>query len=692
MTKSGLSGSDQSHVPSSHSDQQPRIIDGRTGLALGALVVGVAFVLWRADAAGGYGPFAAVVAGCVWIAVWTLAVLGSGRPLVRRLTGRGGGDWESEVLAAIAGAAVLVACAAGLSVIGLFRPWPLMITVLLWAVVGAVDTVHRPLPRPSVDLRVGPLIGIAAVTGLIATAVSPFYDQWHQHLGFPWIWLQSGSIHSLPHDWYSFMPVNSSLLFAYGLDTLGPWSAQILHSWSGIVTALAVVALANRSGARSSGIWAIWIFATTPVILHLATTAGSDLVVAMFAAGAWIALLKTTEDGARPARWWAFSGACVGLAAGTKYIALGTVAIPLVAGAVILHNPRRNGASIRLLIRHSSMALATAVATFSPWAIRNLVATGNPLFPFANEIFARTLRLPAESASGFSTVLSGLNTSIPHIVGGLDLGSFSASIDGFPSIGFVYIPLMAVIAMMWPHVRRSPAAAALTAGGVAGIGFWLVTMHVSRYLVPVLVPAAAVLGWSMGCLTDRIPSRLRPAVIVAVALVMAVNLAGSVTPIGFDRLGSGLGVVSIDGLLSRWVSSTPAFEPVAALEEEAEVLLVAEARALGFKRPVVFSDPYRDPLLLDLARTSQGAEDLAGRLHAMGVTHVLANRWEAVRSAQLRGNDRFFVARDSAVADCLSAFCAECLDPIWNGSGLYLYRLMPDCTAPEPGGADLAEW
>jgi hypothetical protein len=692
MTASGEHGPGESRDRLSATDQQISTVDPRTGLALSALVFGVAFVLWRADAVEGYGPFAAIVAGVVWIAVWTLAVLGSGRPLVRRLTGHCAGNWESEVLAAIAGAAVLVACAAGLSVIGLFRPWPMLATVLAWAMAGAVDILRQPLPRPAVDRRIGPLIGLAGVAALIATAVSPFYDQWHQHLGFPWIWLQNGSIQSLPNDWYSFMPVNSSLLFAYGLETLGPWSAQILHWWSGIMTVLAVALLAKRSGARSSGIWAIWVFSTTPVILHLATTAGSDLVVAMFAAGAWIALLKTREDGANSVRWWAFAGACVGLAAGTKYIAFGSVAIPVAIGAAILHRPWRCGDSVRPFCRHCSVAFAAAAATFSPWAIRNFVATGNPLFPFANRLFKSSLHPPADSAAGFSTTLSGLSTSFRHIVSGLDLGSFEASIDGFPSIGFVYVALIVVIAVMWPELRRSSGAVALAAGAVAGVGFWLVTMHVSRYLVPVLVPAAAVLGASMAGLMERMPSRLRSAAVVMVGFVITVNLAGSVTPIGFERLGSGLGVVSIDRLLARWVSSTPAFETVAALEDQAKVLMVAEARALGFDRPVVFSDPYRDPLLLELARTSQGAEDLASQLQEMGVTHVLANRWEAVRSAQLRGNDRFFAFRDLVEEGRLLEFCGRCLDPIWNDSGLFLYRLVPDCVARGPGGAELATW
>jgi hypothetical protein len=151
-------------------------------------------------------------------------------------------------------------------------------------------------------------------------------------------------------------------------------------------------------------------------------------------------------------------------------------------------------------------------------------------------------------------------------------------------------------------------------------------------------------------------------------------------------------VAEIEPLLARWVSSTPAFESVASLEDDAKVFMVAEARALGFDRPVIFSDPYRDPLLLELARSAESPRGLASRLDEMGVTHVLANRWEAVRSARLRGNDRFFVIHDKEVAERLGDFCGWCLDPVWSAPGLSLYRLLPDCDALPPGGAEIVSW
>jgi len=325
----------------------PHTAAPRAGLAAVALVVVAGWVLIRADAAGGYGPLAVLLLSVVWIAVWTLAALGAGRPVVQYLAAGVDSGWEELVISAIAGTGVLTASAWVLSLVGWFRPWPLMAVLLLWAIAGIVDLIRRPIAVPKADPRLLPLAALGVVALLVAATLSPFYDQWHQHLGFPWVWLQDGSVHTLSRDWYSYMPVNSSLLFAYGLKTLGPWSAQVVHWWCGLVTVMAIWSLAQRVGPPGAGVWAAWIFLTTPTVLHLSTTAGTDLVVTIFAGGAWLALLRTVDQGGRQNRWWVFAGVCVGLAVGTKYIALGTVALPVAVGAVALHRPWRGGDVLR---------------------------------------------------------------------------------------------------------------------------------------------------------------------------------------------------------------------------------------------------------------------------------------------------------------------------------------------------------
>jgi hypothetical protein len=657
-------------------------------------VVAAATVLVRAQDGEGFRTVGVVAMAVGWAGLWTLGTLGAGLPVVRWLVPASARNHQQGmVLSAIAGAGVLTACAGGLSAVGLFRPGPLMILLWLWALVGALRLARVSGEAPSIQSRVLPLVGMAGVALLIAATVSPFYDQWHQHLGFAWIWLQDGSIHPLQRNWYSFMPVNSSLLYAYGLKILGPWSAQVIHWWAGVVTVLTVASLTRKLGSDSAVLWTLWIVVATPTALHLATTAGNDLVVTMFCAGAWLGLIHTVGETENRLRWWLFAGGCVGLAMGTKYTAMGTVAIPLAVGAIVLHRPWKGADQFTGLLRGSSAATAAALAIFAPWAVRNFADSGNPLFPFLNNLFRATLKVSLDSAQEFDAWISGFDLSARHLVSGLDLGTFQAPLDGFPSIGLAYLPLAALaIVVFFLNRYRQKEVNALAAGALAGIAFWLASLHVDRYLLAALVPAIPVLAIALSGTLEKASKVVRFALVALMALVFCWNLAASASRMGLDRLGCTLGVEEVEPILARWVSSSAAFEPVAALPPDAKVLLVAEARALGFERPVELEHPFGEPRLEELARTSASPREMAETLASEGITHILANRWEADRIARMRSRRTYFTPADPLTAARLDQFARECLQPMWDDRGVFLYRLVPECNVPPPGAGGLARW
>ena len=136
----------------------------------------------------------------------------------------------------------------------------------------------------------------------------------------------------------------------------------------------------------------------------------------------------------------------------------------------------------------------------------------------------------------------------------------------------------------------------------------------------------------------------------------------------------------------------PAFEPVELLPENSKIHLVAESRALGIERRVDIEHPFGEPLILELARRSRQPNEMAAALVADGVTHVLTNRWEARRIADMQGRERFFEYGDAATAAILEAFSQRCLEEIWSDRGVSLYRLDPTCSGAGTGAGDLAAW
>lgn len=669
---------------------QPRVTWLPATLAV-CLLIGIAWTMARTGVAVGFAPIVDLIVMLLWVAVVSLAAIGAGVAIGEWLGARPSDALEWIAVVSISGSGVLVGAAGALSLVGGFRPLPLLVVLLVCAVVGMLATRRRRLPRPAIPASLLPLVGVWSVALVVAGTTSPFYDQWHQHLGFPWMWLDQGSITTMATDLYTFMPVNSSLLFAFGLEPLGAWSAQAVHWWCGIMTVVAVASVARRVGSDGAAVWSTWLVATVPTVLVLATTAGSDLVVTMYAAGAWLGLVRSSEDHGRSSRWWGFSGVCVGLAVGTKYTALGTVALPVAVAAIVLHRPWSGHARAISSLRGAGVAGVAATMALGPWLVRNAVVAGNPLFPFLNRPFLDILRVDADQALEFEAWLSGFDLSWQHLVAGLDLGVFTPPMDGFPSVGPLVLAILGLTVVSIPWVRR-PHGVALALGATAGIAFWLTGLHVCRYLLPALLPLFVVTACGLQLVVDRATPAVRRSAAVGLAVLIAWSLVTTPTRLGLDRLGAALGLHPEASVLERWVSSLPALEAVDQLPPEARLLLVAEARAYGFTRPVMFQDPYGEPLLVRLADRGSSAEDIATELSGSGITHVLANRWEMRRIAELHGRQRYFETDDPQVRERLDRFARACLEPTWAAPGLMLYTLRPGCDATPPGGEAMATW
>ncbi len=654
------------------------------------LVVALGATLIAGQSARGFGPVGSLLAVALWVAIWTLAAGGVGRPVLAAIRAGQDEDAEALLLALVAGTGVLVAAGVALSAVGRFSPGPLLVILLAAATFGGWSLYRNPVAAPRISGHAMLLAAPWLVALVVAATVTTFYDQWHQHLGFPWLWLREGHFYLVPRNPYTYMPVNSSFLYAFGLGSLGAWTAQAIHWWCGAITVLCCAALGRRVVSGGGGWWAAALFATTPNAIHLAAAGGSDLVVTMYGAGAWLALLRSADDRGRAWRWWLLAGALAGLAAGTKYTALATVALSLAAGATFLHRPWRRG-RLMPFIAGAAAAVGGAAATFGPWVARNLLATGAPLYPFLTAPFSDWMPEQLGPLDEYSEIMSGFDIGLPHILDGISLGSLASPIGGFAPSGVLWLAAAAAALVALPRLDRRTAGALAVGAGV-GIALWIVGLQVVRYLLPALVPLAAVAGGGVAVSLAAATRPIRRAIRILIVAGVLWNLTTLLGPVGFQRLGCSLGVTSAEPLLERWVSSSLAFDAVRALPPDARLLLVAESRALGFERDVELENPYPygDTRLEALARNHVTPEAMAAELAADGITHVLTNRWEARRMAGMIDLERYFNCGDEVVLARLDRFARTCLQPEWLGHGVSIYRLDPSCRSS--GAGDLATW
>jgi len=227
------------------------------------------------------------------------------------------------------------------------------------------------------------------------------FDTKEYHLSNLASWLQDGSIWHLPYA----QPGSVTATHPGNGELLGLWLALPTHGDELVYVApvvfgvLAIVASAflvrelRGREAGSAGLGALAAVAVLTAPVYLATQIDSlstDLPATAGLVAAVALLLLARRDGrAAPV---ALAGVALGLGLGAKYTAVAPAFLIALAGMVLLRWGRR------------WWLLVPGIVGFAgPWFLRNLLATGNPLFP-----------LDLKVVDGGETPYNLLNTTMLH--------------------------------------------------------------------------------------------------------------------------------------------------------------------------------------------------------------------------------------------------------------------------------------
>ncbi len=641
----------------------------RTGLLALVLLAWVGLVLATSQRAEPPLGLSALALMAAWLTTFFLAAWGGGGLLWQVILRRRPHGTDEALVALVLGTASLGVAAAALGAAHALRPLALVIVLGVCASIGALDLWRGPRPSlAAMRLPAVTAVPIAIVAGawsmnlLSVTVDSAFYDQLHYHLAFPTQWLRAGHLLTFPRSDFSFYPAGIGLLYVYALSVLGPPAAQALHWALGALAVFGAARLALRLAGPSAAWWTAAILSATPVLMWLSTLAGADLGVAAYAAAGWLALMLglESEERDRPA-WWLLAGAAAGLAAGAKLLALVTVGAPLFIALAIAPGTWKRRA-VRLLAWSLGAALL-----LGPWLLRNLWVTGNPVHPFLPTLFAHGSDLAAQVSNAQA---QGTIRFMSDPLRVLTLGALGPQ-DG--AVGPLHL-LLAPLAI-WCGVRSRGLGRLLLIGSALGVLGWALGPPTARYLLPALLPLAALAGAGIARGLELAPGRARVALVAATAAVCAWSMLGGVDRENLVRAGIALGREQRDAVLTKWVSYWPAVRAVNELPSDSRVLLVAESRSLYFERDVVFEDPYRPPLLSELAASSASANDVASELRNRGVTHVLINGIEARRLAALNGRPDYFGDLTPDARERLERFQRDHLNVVWSEGPLLLLAL-----------------
>ena len=241
------------------------------------------------------------------------------------------------------------------------------------------------------------------------------------------------------------------------------------------------------------------------------------------------------------------------------------------------------------------------------------------------------------------------------------------------NIGPLWLILLPVAGLLlrW----RDPATRVLWIATLVGALCWGSFVQFGRFLLPVLVPAAALCGATVARLTQDPRRSVRFVFSSLLLAIFAWNASILTSRLPVDRLRVATGQLASTEFLRQWNSSWPAVEVVNSLPASSRVLLVAESRSFYIKPPVVVEDPYRTPFLVDRALLADDTDALARALRSEGITHLLVNESEMPRFAALRGRSSYWEEADARTLAIIQELFSSRITRLGGNRDVWVGRL-----------------
>jgi 4-amino-4-deoxy-L-arabinose transferase-like glycosyltransferase len=475
------------------------------------------------------------------------------------------------------------------------------------------------------------------------------YDSLVYHLAAPRQYLRAGRISELSYDHHTYFPFLMEMLYLFGLWLRGPVLAKLFHWLMLPISCAALIAMGRRHLSTRAGLLAAALFASLPVVQAEASTAYIDLGLTAFSLLAFLCFSNwlATRD-----RWWlAWAGAFCGFCLGTKYLGVLTFGWLLLwaAGSVATarnFEPRQ----FKTLIPFAALALLLG----GGWYARNWWWTGNPVFPFAYEIFGGQGWTAAMARAytrdqleyGFGRApLDWLWLPWRLSMTPLNVGVMGGRVVGLPFWPFTDVPLLVgangrfevlglilqsvvgptLLALGVPllAIRGKPRSVGLMLWSFAFFFvFWAATGQYVRYLIPAFALLCLACGWGVekylgrGAILKWTTAAALLAWFGATPALTLWNARGTLPVIAGRETPEAYLTRSFSGYEAmRWASiRTPA---------DARFAVYGEPRDFYLEREYFWADDMHNNLV-DYDKIRGGA-DLVRALKHLRATHVLWN-------------------------------------------------------------------
>jgi len=222
-------------------------------------------------------------------------------------------------------------------------------------------------------------------------------DALTHHLAVPKIWIQNGGFCEIPHNIFSYYPMNLDLLYIIPLYFGNDSVPKLIHFSFSLLTAYLIFSYLKQKTELLYGLMGVVLFLSLPIIIKLSITVYVDLGLIYFSFASLILVLKWKDAGFPPGTL-VMAAVCCGFALGTKYngmisFFLLTCLVPVIYLRSNRSKPEKSkigkkGSASQLRAGgYGIVFMAVALVVFSPWLVKNYMLTDNPVYPLFDEYF-----------------------------------------------------------------------------------------------------------------------------------------------------------------------------------------------------------------------------------------------------------------------------------------------------------------
>jgi hypothetical protein len=508
------------------------------------------------------------------------------------------------------------------------------------------------LPAKNIAITLAALgTGLILFYNLTLALAPPLnFDALTYHLALPKYYLLHGRIAYAPDNMFWGMPQLTEMLFTIGMLFGGVQTAPLIGWGIGVLALAGLLDYVARRFTPASGWVAVISLLAGWSISDSLSRASVEWPVMLQGLAFMICLDRWQQDGER--RHLLLAGAFAGLALAAKY----TAGILLVIGFGVV--TVRSLVSARRNILANWLAFAgMALLVFAPWLVRNVLATGSPVYPVIFPAGAMDqIRLDLYQQD----VPWGDWRDVVFLPWQATVWGVQGKVGYMSSIGPLLLGLSPLAALNWRRNSPGQKTTLLTAAMVCLLGFiiWGIASRLSGLLIQsrlyfAFFPAWAVLAGA-GCHTL---SQIQGTSIRFSRLALALSLIA----LGFNLLQTATTVVD-KGVAAVLVQGQPAqeyrahnlgtYEPamqlVNALPPGSRVLMLWETRSfacLPICDPDEIIDRWHHDTLL-----YQNPGDVLRNWRAQGYTHLLLSR---LGMEYVLGNDQSYTPGDWDNLDAL---------------------------------------